>query len=113
MHEWGLTRRLLALVLDEARARSLTQVRRIRLETGALSSREREALCFNFEAAARGTVAENAELDIVERPAKAICPVCLSEVVMTQHDQACPHCRARPLTLVDGETLRVTELVAT
>lgn len=113
MHEWGLTRRLVKLVVDEARARSLTRVKRVRLETGALSTTEREALRFNFETAARGTVAEAAELDIVECPAKAICPACLSEVMIMHHDQACPYCQARPLTPIDGETLRVTELVAT
>jgi hydrogenase nickel incorporation protein HypA/HybF len=113
MHEWGLARRLLRLVEDEARARRLTRVRRVRVETGALDAAERDALCFNFETAARGGVAEGAELDIIEHPAKAVCPACLSEVMMTHHDQACPRCQARPLTPLDGETLRVTELVAT
>ncbi|MEJ2565708.1 MAG: hydrogenase maturation nickel metallochaperone HypA [Gammaproteobacteria bacterium] len=113
MHEWGLARRLLALIEDEAQARHLTKVSRVRLETGALSAAEREALCFNFETAARGTVAEAAELDIVEQAAEAMCPVCLSKVAMTHHDQACPHCQARPLTPLVGETLRITELVAT
>lgn len=93
-------------------ARHLTRVKRVRLETGALSDAEREALRFNFETAALGTVAEAAELDIVECPARAICPACLSEVMIMHHDQACPHCQAQPLTPVEGETLRVTELVA-
>jgi hydrogenase nickel incorporation protein HypA/HybF len=113
MHEWGLTRRLVQLVVDEALARRVTQVKRVRLETGALSAAELDALRFNFETAARGTVAQDAELDIVACAAKAICPECLSEVMMTHHDQACPQCQAWPLTPVDGETLRVTELVAT
>jgi len=113
MHEWGLTRRLLKLIEDEARARQLTRVNRVRLETGALSAAEREALRFNFLTAARGTVAQDAELDIDECPAQALCPACLAEVMMTHHDQACPHCNAAPLTPLDGEALRITELVAT
>ena len=114
MHEWGLTRRLIKLVQDEARTRRVTRVTRVCLETGALSAAGREALRFNFETAARGTIAEDAELDIVECPAKALCPACLSEVITTQPDQACPHCQARPLTPLEDEgTLRITELVAT
>lgn len=113
MHEWGLTRRLIRLVEDEARARRLTQVKRVRLETGALSDAGRAALRFNFKTAAQGTVAQDAELDIDECPAKAMCSACLAEVTMTSHDQVCPHCQAWPLTPIDGETLRVTELVAT
>ena len=113
MHEWGLARRLLKLIEDEARTRRLNRVSRVRVETGALDAAEREALRFNFETAARGTVAEAAELDIVEHPARAICPACLREVMMTFHDQACPYCQAQPLTPVDAEALRITELVAT
>lgn len=113
MHEWGLSRRLLKLIEDEARARQLTRVSRVSLETGALSAVEREALCFNFKTAARGTVAQDADLDIKECPAKALCPACLAEVTMIHHDQACPHCNASPLTPLDGQALRITELVAT
>ena len=113
MHEWGLARRLLKLIEDEAVARHLTSVKKVHLETGALSDSEREALRFNFDTAAKGTVAEDAELDIVECPAKALCPVCLSEVMMTQHEQVCPRCHSSPLTPIDGETLRITELIAT
>ncbi len=113
MHEWGLTRRLLKLIEDEARARQLTRVSKVSLETGALSATEREALRFNFKTAARGTVAQDAELDILECPAKALCPACLAEVTMTHHDQTCPQCNASPLTPLDAEALRITELVAT
>ena len=90
----------------------LVRVKRVRLATGVLDDGEREALRFNFKAAARGTVAQDAELDIDECPAKALCPGCLREVLMTHHDQVCPHCQTGPLTPVDVETLRITELVA-
>ena len=113
MHEWGLARRLVTLVEDEARTRQLTRLIRVRLETGMLGAAEREALRFNFKTAARGTIAQDAELDIVERPAEAMCPACLAQVLMVDHDQACPHCRTSPLTPLDGETLRITELVTT
>jgi hydrogenase nickel incorporation protein HypA/HybF len=113
MHEWGLTRRLLHVVEEEALARQLTRVKRVRLETGVLSETERDALRFNFKTAARGTVAQDAELDIDELPVKALCPVCHTEVLMTVHDQACTQCQAWPLSPIDGETFRITELVAT
>ena len=112
MHEWGLARRLVALVEAEARTRQLTRVKRVRLETDMLGAAERDALRFNFKTAAEGTIAQDVELDIVERPAQALCPACLAEVTMLDHDQACPHCRTSPLTPLDGETLRITELVA-
>ena len=112
MHEWGLARRLVALVEAEARTRQLIRVKRVRLETDMLGAAEREALLFNFKTAAEGTIAQDAELEIVERPARALCPTCLAEVMMIDHDHVCPRCRAAPLTPLDGETLRITELVA-
>ncbi len=113
MHEWGLARRLLKLIEDEAHSRSLTRVHRVRVETGALGHAEREALRFNFTTAAQGTVAQGAELDIADLPIKALCPVCLVESLVTDHDQACPQCNAWPLTALEGGALRITELVAT
>ena len=113
MHERGLTRRLLRVVEEEARARQLTRVKRVRLETGVLSETERDTVRFNFKTAAYGTVAQDAELDFDEHPVKAICPACLTEALMTCHDQACASCQAWPLSPVDGETFRITELVAT
>jgi len=112
MHEWGLTRRLLKLIEDEAQARCLTRVSRVRLETGALNADECEALRFNFATAARGTVAEDAVLDIVAVPVKALCPGCLREVTITGHEQACPHCQGQALTPLHGDSVRITELVA-
>lgn len=112
MHEMGLTRRLVKLVEDEARARHLTRIKRVRVELGALAGIEDEALRFNFRAAALGTIAHEAELEIVTRPDRAWCPQCHAEVDVINHIQACPVCKSQPLTPLDREALRVTELVA-
>lgn len=113
MHELGVTRRLVKLVEDEARARRLTRVKRVRLELGALAGIEDEALRFNFRAAAQGTVAQDAELDIVSCPDRAWCPQCRAEIMVASRDQPCPACKSWPLTPLDHEALRITELVAT
>jgi len=112
MHEWGLSHRLLKLIEEEAQTRQLRRVSRVRLETGALSAAEREALRFNFQIASQGTVAQGAELDIDECPTQAFCPGCLSNVMITFSDQACPRCQMQALTPLGGEVLRITELVA-
>lgn len=111
MHEWGLARRLLQLIEDEARARRLTRVGRVRL-CGALNPAECETLRFNFLAAARGTVAEQAELEIESRPVQGRCPACGCEVPMSDHHQPCPRCRMQILAPVDGNLLRIVELAA-
>lgn len=111
MHEWGLIRRLLELVEEEARVRRLTRVSRVRVETGLLNDAERAALQLNFQSAAQGTIVQDAQLIIDECPARVLCPHCLNEVLITQHDQDCPLCHGAPLLPGHNETVRLTELV--
>ncbi len=113
MHEWGLAQRILKQIEDEAQARRLTRISRVRVETAALNAAECEALRFNFESAARDSIAEDAVLDIVAGPGQALCPVCLSEVTIADHHQPCPRCGAQPLTMLHADSVRITELVAT
>jgi hydrogenase nickel incorporation protein HypA/HybF len=63
MHELGLIQEVLDVVSDESRG---ARVRRIVLEVGSLAAVLPEALRFAFELAREGTVAEEAELEIVE-----------------------------------------------
>lgn len=111
MHEWGLGRRLLQLIEAEARARQLTHVARVRL-SGAMNPAQCAALRFNFRAAAHGTIAHHAELEIESRTVRGRCPGCGCEAPMSDHHQPCPACRLQALMPLDGELLRIVELTA-
>jgi hydrogenase nickel incorporation protein HypA/HybF len=63
MHELGLIQEVLDIVESESKG---ARVKRIVLEVGELTAVFPEALRFAFELAREGTVAESAELEIVE-----------------------------------------------
>ena len=63
MHESQLARRVLDVVLARAREAGAVRVRTVRGRLGELEALSAAALAFHFRALARGTVAEDAELD--------------------------------------------------
>lgn len=86
MHEMALCLGIIEIVEEEARRRSISQVRSIRLEIGALSHVAPEAIKFCFTAVATRTVADGAVLKIIEVPGMAWCMACFEE---------CRNCSAR------------------
>jgi len=111
MHEWHLTRRLLQLVEDEAKALRLTRISRVRLR-GALNAAEAEILRINFLAVARGTVAQGAALEIESCAVPGRCPACGCAAPLRDHHQRCPRCGGEPLVALGDELLRIVELTA-
>ena len=65
MHEFGITRNIVAIVGEAAAGRKVV---RITLEIGALAGVQAEAIAFCFGALAQGTTVEGAALDIVTSP---------------------------------------------
>jgi hydrogenase nickel incorporation protein HypA/HybF len=84
-------------------------VRRIVLEVGKLSAVLPDALRFCFDAAAEGTAAEGARLDIVEVPGIARCRACGARVELSRPFGRC-ECGGSDLEWLSGEELRIKEM---
>jgi len=110
MHELSLNEALIALVEDEARKHGCTRVRTVRVEIGAISAIEPEAMRFCFDAVTRGTLAEGAALDIVTVPGRGRCVDCGREVSLTQRLELCPQCGTGFVRPFAGDDLRLKEL---
>jgi hydrogenase nickel incorporation protein HypA/HybF len=82
----------------------------VRLELGALSHVECEALAFCFDAVTRGGVAAGARLDIAVTPGAAWCMPCGARVPLGRLGDPCPACGSFQLQVVAGEEMRVTEI---
>ena len=65
MHELGLTQEILEIVTQRAQERKVT---RVVLEIGKLSCVLPDAIRFCFDLCAQGTIAEGAQLEIVQQP---------------------------------------------
>ena len=64
MHEVGLMQQAVEIALKHGSAGGAERITRVRMKVGALSGVEPNALQFAFEVVTRGTMAQNATLDI-------------------------------------------------
>ncbi len=110
MHEMALAEGMIAIVEETARKNDAARVAIVRLELGALSHVEREALLFCFDAVTRGGVAAGARLDIAVTPGAAWCLPCGERVPLARRGDACPRCGGYQLEVVAGDEMRVTEI---
>lgn len=110
MHEMAISESILGILEDEGRRQMFSRVRKVRLEIGALSSIEPEALYFSFDVVKRGTLAENAVLEIINTEGRAWCLMCERTVSIRQRYDACPGCGGHQLQVTAGEEMRIKDL---
>ncbi|MFZ1385960.1 MAG: hydrogenase maturation nickel metallochaperone HypA [Thiolinea sp.] len=110
MHEMSLAEGIIQVLETEAAKQGFTQVKTIWLEIGALAGVEVSALEFAFEVVQRGTLAEHAQLVIINLPAHAWCMPCAQGVEIRQRFEACPLCGSYQLQVSVGDEMRIKEL---
>ncbi len=110
MHEMALAESMLQIVEETARSNGASRVASIRLELGALSHVDRDALRFCFDAVTRDGPAAGARLDIVTTPGEAWCMPCGARVPLAALGDPCPRCGGYQLQVVDGEQMQLKEI---
>ncbi len=110
MHEISLCESIRDIIEEQAARERFSRVRRVCLEIGVLSCVEPEALRFGFDVVMRGSVAEDAELEILSPPATAMCLTCFETAEVTRRYDACPSCGAATMQVTGGEDMRIREL---
>ena len=110
MHEMSLCESIMQIIEDEAQRQGFGRVIRVRLEIGRLSGVEIEAMRFGFDAVTRDSLADGAELEIIELPGTAWCLPCGCEVEVRQRFDACPQCGSYQLQVVSGDQMQIKDL---
>jgi hydrogenase nickel incorporation protein HypA/HybF len=110
MHEMALAESMLELVETAARRNGASRVTEVRLEIGALSHIEPDALRFCFDAVTRDSLAAGAALAIDVLPGAAWCMPCGITVPLAQIGDACPRCGSYQLTVTGGDGMRVKDI---
>ncbi|HFD31929.1 MAG TPA: hydrogenase maturation nickel metallochaperone HypA [Gammaproteobacteria bacterium] len=110
MHEMSLCEGVLQIIESEAAKQNFTQVKRVILEVGTLSGVEIKALEFAFDVVMKGSIAEQARLEIIELEAQAWCMQCAKSVTIKQRYDACPTCGSYQLQVSSGDEMRIKEL---
>jgi hydrogenase nickel incorporation protein HypA/HybF len=110
MHESSLARQLLQIVIERAQREGGGRVTRVEgwiAETEALDPR---ALSVHFEALARGSLAEGAELRLAVKHVRAKCLACAEVYQPDHHLTLCPCCGGLEATLLDQTGVAITQL---
>jgi hydrogenase nickel incorporation protein HypA/HybF len=110
LHEVGITRSIVEIAEQTARAQGASRVLSVTVEIGELSGVVAEAVEFCFEACSRGTFLDGARLIIERVPGLGRCPACGEQTAMGPYSFECPSCAALGLETLQGRELRVTEM---
>jgi len=110
MHELWLCKNILEIVNQQAVKTKCVLVKKVYLEIGQLAAVEKSALIFCFNVIAQGTIAEQAILEIIEIPGKAVCDSCQKTVSLNQYYDSCQFCGNFALSIIQGEELRVKSM---
>ncbi|MGE4483193.1 hydrogenase maturation nickel metallochaperone HypA [Acidocella sp.] len=110
MHEMALCEGLVQSLMEQASSQDFSKVHRIWLEIGALATVEPEAMRFNFPIVARGTLAEEAVLEILPVDGHGWCMQCSTPVAVRAFGAGCPLCGGFQLQISDGQQMRIKQL---
>lgn len=115
MHEMSVVRDIVDMVLQAcAEQGEVSSVRRIHLTIGCLHDVVDEYVPGLFRYLAKGTIAENAQVEITDVPVTVRCAAC-SDIfpadVYSRLRPVCPHCgRADRLSLFSGREFRLDSI---
>jgi hydrogenase nickel incorporation protein HypA/HybF len=112
MHEAGLIQSAVDAAIAHAKRSGKHCIHRMVLRVGALSGVDPEALSFAFDAAAAGTMAESATLELESESAAAGCDFCGTEFVATDVFCECPGCGRPSSSILRGRDVTLISLEA-
>jgi len=108
MHSLAMAQDILEAVLGEANRRNAAKVKAIGVKIGSEHGDESESIQFCLEAAAKGTIAEGADMKLEVIDVKAKCPECGHVFTVTDHSPICLGCgNGNPEILNDMESPQV------
>jgi hydrogenase nickel incorporation protein HypA/HybF len=111
MHEMSLAESILQIVEEAALAQGFNRVRELRLEIGALSGVESEALSFCLDVVLKNSVADGARVELETMPGRGWCMHCGETVPITALYDACPRCGGYQVQATGGTEMRVKDLL--
>lgn len=110
MHELSLCRAILDIINEHIAGKYCNRVKKITIEVGQLAAVDESALRFGFEAITKGTLAEQADLEIITLEGQAICEACQKIVTLRHYYDPCQTCGHFSLKITQGEEMRVKSL---
>jgi hydrogenase nickel incorporation protein HypA/HybF len=109
LHELGIAADLLDIALSEAKKHGGGRITAVNLKVGVLRGIVPEHLRFLFGHVAKGTMAEDARLEIEEEPVRVECEAC-GPSEAGEFTLECPACGKPCGNVRGGDSLRITSI---
>jgi hydrogenase nickel incorporation protein HypA/HybF len=111
MHEMSLAEGILQIVEDAAASQGFKRVTEVRLEIGALSGVEVEALNFCLDMVLKNSIADGARIELEKAPGQGYCLGCGESVLINALYDNCPKCGSYQVQATGGTEMRVKDLL--
>ena len=113
MHEVSMMQNTLDIAIAQAQKNGATKIESLTMNIGELSGVIPEALEFAFEVLIRGTIAENAQLEINAIPVICYCQQCDRNFHPNNYIYQCPDCQRISHNIIKGRELELVSLMVT
>jgi hydrogenase nickel incorporation protein HypA/HybF len=111
MHEMGIVQSIMDILEEQAKIHNAKKVVRVNLEFGVLTAVMPEAIRFAFDVLSKGTVAEEADINITIIPLKMRCMDCNEEHTLHEYQPICPSCSSAAILILEGrDEMRIASL---
>jgi hydrogenase nickel incorporation protein HypA/HybF len=110
MHEFSIVQNIIDIVTETANANGVIRVQTVDVEVGKASGVIREAMEFAWEAAVKGTLLDQSELRIIEKPLVVKCNLCGNQYEPCDVYESCPGCGEINPVIITGNELRVVAI---
>lgn len=110
MHEMGVTMEVLRAVADASAAAGATRVNSVTLTIGELADIVPDSLRFAWDALTPGTVAEGAELKIIEMAGRSVCLLCGEKFAHGKFDRRCTACESFATQVMSGNEMMIDHI---
>lgn len=110
MHEMSLMESVVEIACETAVQHGAKGIRAIRLDVGQLSHVDPDALLFCYDAIRRGSLAEEASLEINRVAGEGWCLDCAKTVPLKERFGACPECGQYHVQMTAGDELKIRDL---
>lgn len=110
MHELSIALSMIEMASEESWRHDANRVTALHLKLGPLSGVVKEALCFSYDIASKGTPLEGSQLIIEDVPVVIRCSHCMSEEEVNALELRCPRCGQLSPDVIQGRELQVVSL---
>jgi len=111
MHELSLLENVREILEDHAIRQHFSKVNQVTLAVGKLSCVESDALRFGFDVVMKGSLAENAELIVMELPGLGECRECRQQMEIVNLYDPCPYCSSPLVDVLQGMEIKIKDLI--